>query len=580
MDDTIPWILFVVFLGIIIFLVYYVYVYRRPSPFPTTVSNVGVFGFCDKNNTCESSLVCDNKQCKEPLGGACKDVYICTGTAETCKDNKCSRVGTGELNSECVSVCNPGLTCFNHICKIPTGLPCVKSADCIGTDSCAGGVCLPTSQLGQPCVTGQCATGLHCSLGFCQKDGTETGNAGAYCGSNHTVPLCNTSLACVRNVCQAPTQTLSQICDATNICFPPYGCVGGICKEVIPCVVDGDCLPNHTCLSGVCRGVVGQACNTIGVCLSGATSCSTSNTVMIFNNTNNTSGTTLGPVSGTISRIYVSVDTVYVITDTGLYSITPSQSTTTWNKVLDNPTSLSIYTIPPISGKTIVPLSMMASIIDISPVNGQIYIVLKDNTQLTPDTPLQYRLLNLTTKSYVSNNDFDNTTFIPAGPTTFYQPYAGVQIDFINQTLAIGRFVASPYNNFYIISPQGLLYDLINGSLDGKYQSMFINITDVAPYGGSDLTSNPQNVVINQNNGVALASGQLTNTYQQKPNTMTLSSFFDPTLPFSQNKIISSNIDSTTYQAISGIWYNTPYFASHVAAGRDFYAIVISGICT
>jgi hypothetical protein len=223
---------------------------------------------------------------------------------------------------------------------------------------------------------------------------------------------------------------------------------------------------------------------------------------------------------------------------------------------------------------------MNASIIDISSVNGQVYVVFLDTTQLTPDIPIQYRLLNLTTMSYVSNNDFDNSNFIPASPTTFYQPYAGVQIDFVNQIIAINRFVASPYNNWYIISPQGFLYDLINGSIDGKYQPMFINITDVAPYGGNNLTSNPQNVIMNQNNGVTLALGELVNTIQKKPNTATLSSFFDPTLPFSQNKIISSNIDSTTYQNISGIWYNTPYFTSHVAAGRDFYAIVISGICT
>jgi len=299
---------------------------------------------------------------------------------------------------------------------------------------------------------------------------------------------------------------------------------------------------------------------------------------MIFNNTNNTQGTRLPVAPGNISKIYISGDTVYVITDTGLYNINVGGS---WNKVLDNPTPLSVYLIPPISGKVIDPLPMKASIIDISPsaTSDQIYIVLLDNTQLTPDIPIQYRLLNLTTKSYVSNNDFDNSNFIPATPTTFYQPYAGVQIDFIGQILSINRFVASPYNNWYIINTQGLLYDLINGSTDGKYQPMFINITDVAPYGGSDLTSNPQNVVINQNNGIALASGQLTNVFQQKPNTKTLASYFDITLPFSQNKIISSNTDLTTTQNISGTWYNTPYYATLVAAGKDFYAVVIPGIC-
>lgn len=579
MDDTLAWILFILFFFVIFLLIYYVFIYRRPSPFPATITDVGLFGFCDSSNICVSPLVCDNKQCKQPLNGTCTNIFECTGNAESCRDGKCSRLGTGDLDSECESICNTGLVCFNHICKVPPGFACAKSPDCITGYSCVQGICVVVANLGQKCLEGQCNTGLHCSNGYCQPTGIDTGQKGAYCGDNNGNPICDTTLTCVKNSCQNATQILSQVCDATKICIPPYDCISGACQEQVPCLVTGNCLNNSTCISGVCRGLSGQQCNSSNVCVVGSKCNLRDNTIVLFNNTDDIQGLQLPSISGDISRVRIDGDTniIYAITTTGLYSITSSGST--WTKILNNPAPLSNYPLPPVSGKTVDPLTMQANIIDVLPFNGQLYVVLFDTTAFSSQVPQQYRVLDLTNTSnpYIMNNLMSNTT-VDTSPTSVTYPYAGIQLSGDNNILSISKFTISPYNNWYVVDNLKNAYYKLSAPPNDIYIPLSSNTTDLAPYGGSNVSSSVFNVIINLD-GVITAMGDLAGIIQSK-NGNVISSYFNLSTPFSQSKIIMSDNQQLTYQNIAGIYYNTPYYSRNVAAGSNFYAIVVPGFCS
>ncbi|HRE92439.1 MAG TPA: hypothetical protein PK095_25205 [Myxococcota bacterium] len=128
---------------------------------------------CVEDAVCVLDLsFCGTCKAKAQSGAGCDLDKRCDET-EQCIDGTCvARPMGGEVCSEGGPPCAVGTDCVDGVCRGPTlvgeGEACGGARRCPYRSQCAGGVCVRTELVGEPCG-GQvgCASG-HCSDGECQ----------------------------------------------------------------------------------------------------------------------------------------------------------------------------------------------------------------------------------------------------------------------------------------------------------------------------------------------------------------------------------------------------------------------------
>lgn len=255
--------------------------------------------------TCDTDLKCVQYNpdlsegiCKRTLDAPCETVWDCEPGVLYCT-GFCSMTPGGGKNQKCLpnDECLEGFTCKSNICKVNSGGNCNENSDCY-SNICLSGICLEGKTIGQKCsVENPCASGLYCSLGFCQEIGSPaTGELGSVCyvppnASALDYPKCKAGV-CSRNygVDQLPddyghclnenTKWIST-CESTA-CLPTYICQNSTCVAPLDdannCGSGSSysCIDGYVCAEGSsmarCRPTIGNLCKISYGCLTGTCS--------------------------------------------------------------------------------------------------------------------------------------------------------------------------------------------------------------------------------------------------------------------------------------------------------------------
>jgi hypothetical protein len=208
---------------------------------------------------CVSSVCCD---------GAC-------GPCGDCSSGTCTDFAQGSAGTP---ACALPFACNGSSATCPTS--CAGDADCIATDYCTGGACVPARASSTSCTEDrQCANG-NCSIaGICSgssangtactaADQCETG----YCASG---VCCNS--ACTAGPCQACNVSGSVgTCEKVPVTSPgspscaPYACNGSSTACPTTCTQDTQCSPADHCSAGSCvaKQAMGTTCTADDQCSS------------------------------------------------------------------------------------------------------------------------------------------------------------------------------------------------------------------------------------------------------------------------------------------------------------------------
>lgn len=243
--------------------------YSVPKPVVNSpVSIVGLYYSCRNGNKCRDGLICDgpSQMCKVPDGIGCSSYADCL-TGSFCS-GVCVKGAYGGLNQYCP--CNElSLVCSTvpggiNTCKRVAGGSCSQNSDC-ASSLCTRGICSSSLPIGSKCVSSsQCGENVCDSFGFCQINGTTSGEEGAFCvagqpppGSGGTGPGCARGLFCQNSLCVPASSGLGDSCGSVSTCAPPFICTDT--DSLLSCsLVEGEsCVcalpPNpNTCPSGIC----------------------------------------------------------------------------------------------------------------------------------------------------------------------------------------------------------------------------------------------------------------------------------------------------------------------------------------
>lgn len=250
--------------------------------------------------SCSSGYSCDSiyQVCKKDNGERCDNASDClngsfcsglcvTGTAG---------VESGLPFDPCP--CGPSMTCVTEAsglktCRLNAGQPCSDDGQCF-SELCMNGTCSDGLPLGSVCSSNNdCAGTAHCSLGYCQRVGINTGDPGAVCNSLFT-PGCNVGNACVNDLCVVASSGLFNSCNNLGqTCSLPQACLDSDNYSVCatgsvtcscfyefslflgsyrpdPNSCNGNvCSLGSVCSSGRCLGQADYPCVSNSQCLSG-----------------------------------------------------------------------------------------------------------------------------------------------------------------------------------------------------------------------------------------------------------------------------------------------------------------------
>jgi hypothetical protein len=149
---------------------------------------------CDDGDTCTTQDLCQ--------AGACVG-----GPAPDCDD------GNGCTDDSCDAV----LGCQN----LPNTAPCDDGSVCTTSDTCAGGGCAPGPDL-------DCDDQIPCTVDACHpQNGCVHGPEDTLCDDQNE---CTTDLCSAQTGCSHPT-----VADSTPCGDGSWQCLGGFCKEKLPC---------------------------------------------------------------------------------------------------------------------------------------------------------------------------------------------------------------------------------------------------------------------------------------------------------------------------------------------------------
>ncbi|MEZ4287626.1 MAG: hypothetical protein R3A47_05680 [Polyangiales bacterium] len=238
-------------------------------------------GTCTSDAECEGALKCDAGVCKVGVdngGAGCSAPNsYCVDTNASCVSDTCLlQIGEGTCTAdgECEGAvkCSPSGICGGD------GAVCADNAEC--AEACIGGICGPTSSIGESCDAGDdtdCAGTLTCEAGVCEQ-GVGTGETG--CGASNT--YCeDASTVCVSDTCVFPVGqgpcTANAECEGAVACSPGGTCGGdgAVCADNAECAeacIGGTCGPTSEiggacddgddtdCSEGLCAGSTCEVC--------------------------------------------------------------------------------------------------------------------------------------------------------------------------------------------------------------------------------------------------------------------------------------------------------------------------------
>ena len=306
---------------------------------------------CSSNAQCQTGFCVDGVCCNSACGGQCQACNLagsvgichavtgspvppraaCSGDGSVC-NGSCNGVNTSSCTyptaaTQCRSAsCTSGVqtlsafcdgagncpapatqSCTPYVCG-PTACKtsCASDADCIATDYCAGGVCMPKKTFGQSCAgnnqcaSGFCADGVCCNatcseqckacnlagqVGTCSfvtgapaPGHTACTGSGTVCGGscNGSSSACTyPTTQCRTAGCASGVETLAANCSGGScpalqtVDCAPYVCGPTACK--INCASDADCIATDYCSGGMCVAKLGlaQTCSSNNQCTSG-----------------------------------------------------------------------------------------------------------------------------------------------------------------------------------------------------------------------------------------------------------------------------------------------------------------------
>jgi hypothetical protein len=149
---------------------------------------------CSDGNACTLGEACANGVCTGGVAPDCDDDNLCTDDS-----------------------CDPGQGCVNA----PNLLPCSDGSVCTVNDQCADGSCQPGAPL-------DCDDGVPCTVDACNPaEGCVHGASNQACddGNECTLDICHAV-----NGCSNPP-----VADNTPCGQAGWKCIGGVCKEKLPC---------------------------------------------------------------------------------------------------------------------------------------------------------------------------------------------------------------------------------------------------------------------------------------------------------------------------------------------------------
>lgn len=374
--DLIWWltiIIIVILVGIVIFVVatlnYQSTAYNSAVSLTQLTSPVGFLYRCS-NFTCEDGLSCDS------VYGVCKynNGTACTQGSQCLNGGICSGVcvvgppASTTLQPDDPCPCPDNMVCSNKIpgsversCKLNSGANCAGNNQCLSGVCQGNGTCAAGLPDGSVCeADSQCLEGIsHCSGGFCQPIGVDTGQIGATCVSTG-LPTCATGLSCISGKCAIPQSALGQSClfaTSGSGCAEPLSChqalnenictvndsAGCTCQFTFEslsgfsrpnanaCSPNNTCIENYTCSNGDCLAYSIQPCVVAANCTSGT--CNSGGAIFqaVFEYFDYNSGTNITSTDPT--TILGSFNVTWQRISTGFQPLGVSKLTTTSDQV-------------------------------------------------------------------------------------------------------------------------------------------------------------------------------------------------------------------------------------------------------
>lgn len=300
-------IVIIVFIVVAIFLAYTIFDSTKEKQ-PTTdivqlTGEVALGYRCGNSSlTCAPGLACDSvsQTCKKIAGKPCNNASECLNgsyCSGVCIVEQPAIV-TGKVDDPCpcltTMACVPKLGALpQEQCKLKGGQDCTTNEVC-KSDQCVAGKCTDGREIAVSCrQDSECKAGLHCSKGYCQPLGVETGATGAGCNKNL---VCNTGNSCLSGFCVKTTAGLDERCNTVNrACILPLICsnfsnngpctspdsancrctfpysLAGVTWEITPksCAVTEVCGGEMKCENGNCKVASTKPCNAAIDCISG-----------------------------------------------------------------------------------------------------------------------------------------------------------------------------------------------------------------------------------------------------------------------------------------------------------------------
>jgi len=245
----------------------------------------GAAKVCDDDNPCTTDA-CDPKLACVTTNNTlpCQDNSVCT-QGDVCQDGGChpgADIVCEEGNPCTDDHCDPALGCLHA----NNQLPCNDNNGCTLGDTCAAGICTPTTSSpcndGNPCTTETCDP----TTGDCSAlDNTAPCNDGDVCTTGDTCAAgdcqpggalaCADGNPCTEDTCVAQSGCVflpnAATCSDNNVCTEADGCSGGTCVPgaARPCG-DGNACTDDSCVpaSGCANTTNNAACNDGNACTS------------------------------------------------------------------------------------------------------------------------------------------------------------------------------------------------------------------------------------------------------------------------------------------------------------------------
>jgi hypothetical protein len=200
---------------------------------------------CDDGNVCTENDSCQSGQCKAGTPLDCDDENFCTNdscvqgegclhsdNALPCDDGNECTLGEACVAGKCLGGaapnCDDAELCTDDSCDPNSGcthvnnsVACEDGSVCTVGDICTNGDCTPGGPL-------DCDDQLTCTVDACHPDnGCVHGADDALCGDDNE---CTSDLCSLQDGCSNPA-----VADNTACGDGTWKCLGGVCKEKLPC---------------------------------------------------------------------------------------------------------------------------------------------------------------------------------------------------------------------------------------------------------------------------------------------------------------------------------------------------------